>query len=217
MVFTDSKNACFLLDKKHNNNFLISKILTTIQNSQIDSIIFIWCPAHIGLDFNEKADILAKRAVTEGQLVNHQLTITDACTQIYNMLWLDWSREFSQTSQVKGIWFSQFFPTPPRKYWFSNSNMESKHIKVINRLFTNHTYGKKYLKLIKSEQSDICDTCNIQETENHSIFNCSKYTHLKANFKFFNKYNNLQTLLKSFKIDVFNELVKFIQLAKITL
>ena len=67
-IFSDSKSALQAIRKYNNNHPLVIEILTWLirLHSRHKSVTFCWVPAHVGVAGNEKADTLAKRAITEG-------------------------------------------------------------------------------------------------------------------------------------------------------
>uniref|UniRef100_A0A1I8NJ18 RNase H type-1 domain-containing protein n=1 Tax=Musca domestica TaxID=7370 RepID=A0A1I8NJ18_MUSDO len=149
-IITDSKNACLLLTRNTTQNYLANNILRKVNNSTITQLTIIWTPSHIGIPANERADFFAKHAAQVGSIIQSDLSVKDAHSQIYQHLW--------------------------NRHWYAGSNMPPGEIKLTNRLFTGHTYGKTYLFLINAETSNLCDTCNTPNTENHQLFVCPKLT-----------------------------------------
>lgn len=210
VILTDSKNACLTLKTNTHHNYLANDIIHKINNSNLQSLIFIWTPSHIGIPANELADYFAKHAATAGCIITTNASITDAYSAIYDHLWKEWVDKYKDASETKGTYFSQFFNTPPKSYWFTGSKMSPGNIKLINRLLTGHTYGKIYLHRIKVEASDICTLCGITESEDHQIFHCPKFCNERKQFKIFERYKDLPSILKTFSPENFVELSNFI-------
>lgn len=216
-IFTDSKNACLLLQNNTAHNYLVTNILQQINTSKISKLTLIWTPAHIGITANETADYYAKHAATHGAQINTKLSVRDAYMNIYNKLWAEWTAEFQQLSGSKGSFFYQFFNHPPKQHWHKGMTLTPENIKIVNRLYAGHTYSKKYLNMIGIQPTNLCDECNIIEDEKHIIFACKKYNSARLNYKIFNKYQNLPTLLAKRNKDDIIELCKFIHSCKIEL
>ncbi|XP_058985851.1 uncharacterized protein LOC131806001 [Musca domestica] len=209
-ILTDSKNACLILKQNDTQNYLANNILQKVNNSSLTQLTIIWIPSHIGIAANERADFFAKHAAEVGSIIQTGLSIKDARSLIHQHLWSEWKENYKHISISKGTYFSQFFPEPPNRHWFSGFNMSPGEIKVINRLLTGHTYGKTYLSLINAENSNLCEICNTPNTENHQIFICPKYNNDRMNYNFFTKFSNLPAVLKSFACENFRELCDFI-------
>lgn len=111
-VFTDSKNACFLLSNNTANNYLVNNILNKIHNSLISKLTFIWTPSHIGIAPNELADYYAKYATTSGCSISTAPSIKDAQNLIIESLWEEWRSEYKEISKTKGTYFQQFCHEP---------------------------------------------------------------------------------------------------------
>ncbi|XP_065356182.1 uncharacterized protein LOC135950574 [Calliphora vicina] len=214
-IFTDSKNACLLLRHNTSFNFLVSKIIKKIENSNLNSILFIWTPAHVGIPPNELADYFAKHAASAGCIIRPQLSLKDAYAEIYKLLWNQWDMEYK--TQQSGRCFHELFPELPKSHWFSNSNLSKSQIKIINRLLTGHTFNKPYLKMIGSIASDLCEICNVIDDDNHAIFHCTKFNYQRQGFAFFSNYNSLMDLLKTKKLTLYKELLSFINICDIEL
>ncbi|GFU76893.1 hypothetical protein TNCV_4520491 [Trichonephila clavipes] len=46
---------------------LIALFISSIAKYSVETIVFQWIPSHVGIDGNEKADLLAKRGTLEPQ------------------------------------------------------------------------------------------------------------------------------------------------------
>lgn len=217
VIFTDSKNACLLLKNNTSHNYLVNIINKKVNSSNLNHLTLVWVPSHVGISSNERADYFAKQAADVGCVIPSSLAIKDACSTIYDALWNEWVNKYRLLSISKGTYFAQFFPSPPKRYWHSDWHLEPGEIKLINRLLAGHTYSKVYLHQIKAADTNLCPVCSVPETENHSIFICKKYDHLRSEFNFFNNYNNLPDLLKNITKNIINELCNFIHSAHLEL
>jgi hypothetical protein len=78
-MLTDSRTACQILMKAtegDRHNKMAMRILKVIQNAQ-KTITIKWIPAHVGLERNEKADILAKDGPRNGTPIDYSLQLKD--------------------------------------------------------------------------------------------------------------------------------------------
>lgn len=216
-IFTDSKNACCLLQKNTSHNYIVNNILTKIENSEIHQLTVIWTPSHTGISPNELADHYAKHASDAGCIIPSNFSYRDAHNEIHQALWNEWVEKYKDVSTHKGTYFYQFFPTPPKQHWYKGLVNSARNIKIINRLFAGHTYCKNYLYQIGIETTNLCDKCNAVEDEKHLIFHCNIYKDERKKYKIFTKYTNLPQLLNNHNKNDIDELLSFIDLCKINL
>ncbi|XP_058987522.1 RNA-directed DNA polymerase from mobile element jockey isoform X1 [Musca domestica] len=216
-IFTDSKNACLLLQDNSSNNYTTYNIIQKINNSSICKVTFIWVPSHVGISLNETADFYAKQATEAGCVIPYELSVTDAIQKIEANLWNDFVERFKETSLHKGSYFFRFFPNPPKQPWYKNSSMKPENIKIINRLFTGHTYTKKYFHRVGISNSSLCETCNVIEDENHIIFHCKKFNRERNEHNLFKTHNNLPDVLMAKDFQLIDDLLNFISKCKIVL
>ncbi|XP_017469223.1 PREDICTED: uncharacterized protein LOC108361170 isoform X2 [Rhagoletis zephyria] len=62
-IFTDSQAAIKALDNHTTQNFLVAEIHNKLHRSNIENIMIVRTPSHVGITINEKADIAAKTAI----------------------------------------------------------------------------------------------------------------------------------------------------------
>lgn len=214
-ILTDSKNACHLLTNNSTHNHLVNTIIRKINNSLIEKIKIIWTPSHVGILPNETADYFARHAMDFGCPIVAELSASDALNQIEKALWNEWAEDYKNISISKGAFFFQFFPQPSKVQWHKNFIKSPAKIKLINRLFAGHSYCKNYLYKMGIHTTNICDTCNVVEDENHLIFNCGKYSQFRNHHYIFKKFTNLTALLKTKNFNYLDDLTNFMNRSKI--
>lgn len=215
VIFTDSMSACKSLMKNSTENYCVAEIHEMYNRSSIEKFHIIWTPSHTGVWFNEVADEMAKNAIDVGAPINAKYTPDEALRIIKNELHKDWNEEYSEISKTKGKQFAEIFPAIPASPWYKGVNMPSKDIKVINRLMAGHTYDNVYLKKIGAKRSFICDKCKVKDSAQHQIFECSKFTNQRSEYKIFDKYNNVIDILKGKCLNDFKALANYIRDAKL--
>ncbi|XP_017465502.1 PREDICTED: uncharacterized protein LOC108358592 [Rhagoletis zephyria] len=112
--FTDSAAAVKLLEQDSTNNFVVAEVHNEVCNSSIHDITICWVPSHVGIGFNEKADLAAKTAVDRGLVMESMYTFQEAITRIRDKIWNDWNVEYQNTCLVKGKTFAQIQPSVTR-------------------------------------------------------------------------------------------------------
>lgn len=218
VIFTDSRVSCQVLNSGMTENFQVALIHNILNDSSIEECILVWTPSHCGVGINEKVDTLAKRATSDGIEVDVDYNREEAIRLVRERLFHEWNSEFIEISRQKGRFFASIFPNVPRNPWFmSNNNLDPGEVKSINRLMSGHTFGKMYLYKIGVLESILCDTCNVDDDSNHTIFACKKYDDLRRRYNFFMNYSNIFSLLKSGDFGVYKSLCDFMRNAKINL
>lgn len=193
------------------DNCLVSEIIQIIERSNFVLVHFVWVPSHVGVTFNERADNLAKLALDYGAPVGVDYSIDWTMKLISKELWSKWNTEYSEISQTKGSFHYFINPNVPLKPWYRGFSLDPGEVKIFNRLLSGHAYDKKFLNLIRVNDSSLCDTCNIVENANHLIFHCSKFCNIRGKYAIFDKYDNLANLLKEYNKEAFSCLIKFVK------
>jgi ribonuclease HI len=77
VILTDSRTACQILMKAMKGN-RHNKISMGILKSVQKLMTIKWIPAHVGIEGNERADILAKNGARNGTPIDYSLQLKDA-------------------------------------------------------------------------------------------------------------------------------------------
>ncbi|XP_067639115.1 uncharacterized protein [Eurosta solidaginis] len=117
-IFTDSLAAIKLLKTATTQNYIIANIHNLVAHSNIQKLTITWVPSHVGIKFNEKADISAKTATTIGKNLTIALTPDEALMKIEKELWTATKQEIKTkctnwddstidciASKIKKPWF----------------------------------------------------------------------------------------------------------------
>ncbi|XP_036317800.1 uncharacterized protein LOC118732796 [Rhagoletis pomonella] len=214
VIFTDSLASCQLLSQETSNNYIVANIHNTLNKAKIQCEV-VWTPSHVGIEFNEIADYIAKLAVDVGAPLATKLTPEEALSQINTIIKNNWNTKYQTISQEKGKTLANFFPEIPNKPWYHNSTLEAKEIKTINRLLTGHTYDKEYLNRIKIVDTNICDTCHVLDNYTHMIFACKRYDTIRNKYNAVKNHKDCTEILKKRDCATLKELCNFIQEANL--
>ena len=157
---------------KSNREDLILEIfqcLFRMQRLGID-VTFCWVPAHVGLEGNETADRMAKRALN----MSHTMNITFGKGEGKAII----KKKILQLLQKK--WDED---SKGRTYYRVQKSVRAHSVKgrsrreevVLSRVRFDHTGLNKTLFILGKANSQVCAHCNITENAKRVIMHCVKY------------------------------------------
>lgn len=138
-------------------------------------IHFTWIPAHQGIDGNEKADRLAKKATSEAFDPYATIPYTDL-EKIYKknsrQLTQEWSKKKGET---KGKEYFRHFFVPRSKPWFYNKKLSREFIVWVNRARANHYHLASSLARIGFIDDEQCNCGESIQDLDHVLWQCKDY------------------------------------------
>ena len=177
MIVTDSLSSLQALKSQKLNNPIVSNILHMCHYlSGHKDIIFCWVPSHIGIQGNERADVLAKAAL-------------DKTKQFYYIPYTDFKYNISVYLDdiLQGEWninvTSKLFEVQPIiKRSFTPMERRRDDV-VLCRARIGHAYFTNGY-LLRGELRPMC--CNTRLTVRHVLLSCAKYAHIRRKYFAFN-------------------------------
>ena len=132
------------------------------------SLTLAWVPAHVGIDINEKADAIAKKALS---LTNTSPWVSPSDLRIQI------KKEEKKASQT--TWscskYAQSFPHLSAEFPNMISSFSRAEETLLARFRTRTLPSKSILHKVNLEQSPFCSTCKQPDTNDHILLSCSKY------------------------------------------
>ncbi len=183
IICSDSMSslACIQSGKSICRQDLLDEINQLIfkSNQQSISVIFIWVPAHKGVEGNEKADRLAKEAVTsemvELDIKLSRSEIKSIIKDKINRMWQErWDKE------VKG---RHLYNIHKEVTASKISGLERQEETWFSRLRMGHTSLNSGLHIIGKHQTGVCTNCGVIENVKHILLDCTQYTRERENMK----------------------------------
>ncbi|KAL3286992.1 hypothetical protein HHI36_001478 [Cryptolaemus montrouzieri] len=105
-----------------------------MENIQIK---FMWIPSHTNIEYNEKADQLAKQGQDEEIYGTYKFNPREIWPKIKTDLWKEWKGEWDRITLTKGKYYANLQQSTKinEKPWYKNfNNLSRKHITTMNGL-----------------------------------------------------------------------------------
>lgn len=173
--------------------FEILQNLFTIRQLRI-MVSFLWVPAHVGVDGNEEADMLAKKALNNEQIeIKLALSKTEFKRMIAVEIYKKWQQVWNKETKGRHLYQIQEFVGNGRKrYGYRRKDV------IITRLRIGHTSLNYSLYKIGKHESGKCDNCGELETVNHIILECPAYE--RERFDLIQELGQLEDKVISLKV-----------------
>jgi len=177
-VFSDSKSALDALassSAKSCSNYLIPMIRSKFHNMRDGyQISLAWVPSYLEIWGNEKADLLARQAASEGHKTKFKIPATDLFLRSQRSFKDKFLALLENDFRYKGtLYHTHFFKSIlPIKPWFSHIPLPRDQIVIINRLRSNHYNLNLSLYRKNIINSPLCQCGDPRQDVNHVIFRC---------------------------------------------
>lgn len=179
VIFTDSKSALQHLTRC-TSTFRGTPIANTIieiifkLKSLSKNVLLQWIPSHVGIVGNEKVDIYAKEAGSDGNVINVLPFYTDCLYFIKEKCRNNWKEYFNKRSKEKGIWYKTIQPQPCYHSWIDICKLNRDDIVTAFRLRSGHIPLNKFGFLMKKVLSPNCPDCGVVEDVYHILTECTR-------------------------------------------
>ena len=144
--------------------------LLQLSNDRV-SVKFIWIPAHVGIEGNEEADILAKQALRlENVSISVPLSRAEGKSLIHAKTLELWQESWDTSDTGRHLYSIQN-KVSCKRVPAGNRREEI----VLSRLRIGHTGLNHSLWRIGKHQTGSCSHCGIGETVQHVLLECRQY------------------------------------------
>lgn len=188
IIYSDSQAAIKSLANAYSRTPIIHEIHESLR--QYDekgiSVEFTWVPGHQGVKGNERADELAKSAITCQELSTSERiwSKTKLKNELRALHWEMWQREW-QSAKTGRFTFTLFpeVKKVPKNY---SEEISFYDRKLLNRAKSGHFPTKSYLGKFKITNSDRCRYgCRKNENLDHILTKCPRFASLRLHdFRF---------------------------------
>ncbi|XP_076547400.1 uncharacterized protein LOC143305952 [Osmia lignaria lignaria] len=141
-------------------------------------VAFAWVPSHVGIEGNEKADILAGSATFSEEDISPEVSERDIRRFMLEGAWERFSNKMCRIGLFKGVKYfnNRNNNVGNRRPWFYKiSGFDRKFLTRMNRLRLNHfNFGESLFRknLVESKE---CVCGNQEESLEHVIWECDRF------------------------------------------
>lgn len=175
LVISDSLSALEALhhfDFKHPLVFKILCLYTKMSSTK--DIVFVWCPSHVGIRGNERADLLAKQALSHAPC-GFQIPFRDFYPCIRKLCYAKWQSEWEASpNKLLDI-------MPKLAPWTGGQRRERREEIVLARSRIGHTH-LTHNYLLKRDPAPECYACCCPLSVKHILIDCVDFNHVRPNF-----------------------------------
>ncbi|KAL1447911.1 hypothetical protein WDU94_005491 [Cyamophila willieti] len=172
LICSDSLSAIHCLENPQNDNPIALNIRKLLfDNKDLFTIEFLWIPSHVGIPGNEKADQLAKEALSDNNIAYvNTITIEDKKNTLKKLILSSWNDLWNL--QIGNKLLEIKSDTKP---WAPPFEIKRRDQVSITRLRIGHT-NITHSFLMKKEDPPICNRCRCQITVKHILNECPLYS-----------------------------------------
>jgi len=178
--------AIYSMDTKHPYILEILKCIHSI-SAQNKWVVLIWCPSHVGIPGNERADSLAKEALSSANFAELPVPTSDLRFSIKQLVFNQWQQQWDIQTQNK-----LHSIQPSIGPWPLCQRKNRREEIVLARLRIGHTYFT-HSYLPRGDIQPECYACDCPLTVHHILIDCADFLHIRR------KYFNVSSLKQLFE------------------
>uniref|UniRef100_A0A3P9LEU6 Reverse transcriptase domain-containing protein n=1 Tax=Oryzias latipes TaxID=8090 RepID=A0A3P9LEU6_ORYLA len=174
IICSDSLSALISLKSYYSESrsdilYEIYESLIRLANLKIN-IRFMWVPAHRGVEGNEMADFLAKRALKRGIEIEIPLGRTEFRAIIRRRIMEEWQTQWERERKGRHL-----FSIQDKVGRGMNVRVNTRDSCIISRLRMGHTGLNNTLHLIGKHPTGLCECGKGEESVEHVLCQCELY------------------------------------------
>ena len=198
-MLSDSYSSLIALGGSHvdqDTSYKYLKTYSTLTNSD-KTVILCWIPGHVAIPGNERADRVAKAALSL-PISSVKVSAMDFLSHVKLLMRKEWQEIWNccDGNKLHAI-------NPTVGVTKQNDSRSRSDAVIINQLQIGHTRAT-HAHLLGDDEA-FCATCYTSLTVNHILIECQQYNHLRQ------QYNYGSTLKELFSNTSVNDIIAFIK------
>jgi ribonuclease HI len=172
-IFSDSLSVLTSIKKSccQSRNVLFNDLLLHMGKLKPGQIRFIWIPSHVDLPGNDRADTLAKEALSLDHVNStNYLELQEISSLISLYVTSKWQLEYS--SDPSGHFYKTICPNVNTNIKYLDP-LRRKEVQI-SRLRLGVANTNQRLFVMKKHLNGLCDTCQVKDTIDHLLLDCKK-------------------------------------------
>ena len=206
VIFSDSLSSLEAIDHNSTKCHIMFKLQRLLATSNKE-IILEYCPAHVGIGGNTKADEAAKYATSNVEYLDvplHSFDLKPLIKTFTYQLWQsEWDRTPCRMQRLK----------PVLGDWKSAYRDNRREEVILARLRTNTCLFSVKHYFSEGTPRDFCANCNVRQTVFHLTLQCPHLTRFRSTIMNYFRANDLSINMNNLLSDdfPFHRLFKFLQ------
>ena len=176
IIFCDSRSALSITMHYDSTHSLISKIIRyCLKLKRMNKKVqFCWCPSHVDIPGNEKADKMATEVATSNcQVINQKTPYRDWYSIIKRKVREAWSEEWRDVEANKLRTLKETIDC-----WPSSNQPNRKLSIILTRLRIGHT-KLTHQYLMENREQPYCEDCIVPLTVKHVVAECPSFSDIR--------------------------------------
>ena len=179
IIYTDSLSAVESLRNKTFKTKNVKRFYNLLKKIPPQTqLVIAWVPSHVGISGNEKADRLAKAALTSSLAAHSQVCWSDLKPRVDTYICTAWQALWNIETRIK---LYEIRPNLKESLRNTTQSLYRKQETVMTRLRIGHTWIT-HSYLLKKEDQPFCHACDNPFTVKHILVECSDFTYIRNKY-----------------------------------
>lgn len=166
-------------------NDIKNSLMKLLNGEKSYHIKFTWCPSHVGIDGNERADREAKEAALSGVNINNKIDYLQLAASMFTLYGIMDDAFLNSLNTSAGKFYFENFKHLNLTI-FIDLSLNRKKASIIIRLISGYSFTGSYLFKMGIRDTPSCDCEALCQDVNHLLFESKNFDEHR-----FSLYKNL--------------------------